>query len=216
MGDIVETDAPEVGLEIEIAAEAPIERVDILNGAEVAQTLRCYRAEDLGPRVRFYWEGAEHKGRGRQTYWRGAARIEGARIETMERINAWNPSREIALAGDTVRFDAITTGNFGGGDLVLDRIAGAKLVFETAHVSGSADLDALGVEDLCFEAGGLERRLRLRRLPARLGQRDLRQTVPISLSAHGDNPIWVRVQTADGHVAWSSPLYLCRDARAPA
>ena len=218
MGDIVETGA--VGRSRSAHRRRNAKRrssaIDVLNGAEVVETLRCYRAEDLGPRVRLYWEGAEHKGRGRQTYWRGTARIEGAQIQRMEKINAWNPARDIALEGDTLRFDAITTGNFGGVDLALDQIAGATIAFETDHASDRAALAALGVEDHCFEAGGLERRLRLRRLPIRLEQRDLSQTVPLSLHDRGDNAVWVRVQTSDGHLAWSSPLYLCRNARNPA
>lgn len=217
MGDIVETDAPQVDLALTVAAGSPIERIDVLNGAETVRTLRCYGADDLGARVRLYWEGAEHRGRGRQTAWRGTARVAGARVTAMERINAWNPARRIELedapeGGALVRFDAITTGNFGGVDLRLDRIEGATVDLRTQHVSGAADLSALGLEDRCFEAGGLERRLRLRRLPENPTQTELSRTVQIPLAGGGDNPIWVRVTTADGHVAWSSPIFLCRDA----
>ncbi|MEO1266283.1 MAG: DUF3604 domain-containing protein, partial [Pseudomonadota bacterium] len=67
MGDIVETDQDQVEIELTIVAQAAIERVDVLNGADVVQTLRPYSASDLGDRVRLYWEGAEHRGRGRQT-----------------------------------------------------------------------------------------------------------------------------------------------------
>ncbi len=213
MGDIVETDQDQVEIELTIVAQAAIERVDVLNGADVVQTLRPYSASDLGDRVRLYWEGAEHRGRGRQTYWRGEAHVGGAQMKAMTKINAWNPARQIELTGAAmVRFDAITTGNFGGVDLQLDTIANATIDIQTEHVSGSADLGELGIEDHCFEAGGLGRRLRLRRLPDELVQLDLAQTVAVTLNERGDTPIWVRVITTDGHVAWSSPIYLSKDA----
>lgn len=213
MGDIVETAQAQVEIAVDVAAQAPIERVDVLSGAEAVETLRCYGEADLGARVRLYWEGAEHKGRGRQTYWRGAAQVSGARIAAMTPINAWNPSREIELTGEgRVSFDAITTGNFGGVDLRFDTLAGGALAFETEHVSGEASIETLGLEDEIFEAGGLGRRIRLRRLPDLLEQTELSRTVTVSLRDSGDTPIWVRVQTIDGHVAWSSPLYLHRAA----
>jgi hypothetical protein len=31
------------------------------------------------------------------------------------------------------------------------------------------------------------------------------------LAPKRDNPIWVRVQTEDGHTAWSSPVYVIAD-----
>ena len=54
---------------------APIERVDVLHGARVVQTVRPYAASDLGARVRVLWQGAEYRGRGRETNWQGKLTI---------------------------------------------------------------------------------------------------------------------------------------------
>ena len=69
-------------------------------------------------------------------------------------------------------------------------------------------LAELGLEDHTLEAGGLERKIRVIRLPDELTQCSLRRKVTVPLTKGRDNPIWVRVATADGHLAWSSPIYL--------
>ena len=213
MGDIVRVQDGEVELAIGLATAAPIERVDVMNGADPIETLRCYRADDLGRRLRITWYGAEYRGRGRNTYWEGEIAVSGARIEAMTPVNRWNFDRPLELLDDNrIRFEAVTSGNFGGVDLLLDRAAGARVSMDTNRVSGSFAVDALGIEDLLLDAGGLERGIRLRRLPDRLRKCELATTVPVSVAPGRDNAIWVRVTTLDGHVAWSSPIYLSRSA----
>src|SRR3546814_20303864 len=89
MGDIVQTGDDAVELSIEVAAPAPIERIEIRNGTEVVELFRPYGPEELGARVRVLWSGAEYRGRGRQTTWIGRARFAGARVLRIAKIKAW-------------------------------------------------------------------------------------------------------------------------------
>jgi hypothetical protein len=114
------------------------------------------------------------------------------------------------LNGDTVVWDAITTGNFGGFDVWLDEAADTTLVIQTNLAGGTIPLAALGLDDYMIEAGGLERRLRVFRLPEQNPHRALTGTVTIPLTPTGDNPLWVRVTTEDGYQAWSSPVFVYR------
>ncbi len=59
---------------------------------------------------------------------------------------------------------AVTTGNYGAIDLWLDGAAG-RLTFKTKPVSGEVAIADLGVEPRVFAAGGLERAVKLQRLP---------------------------------------------------
>src|SRR3546814_4008734 len=103
MGDIVQTGDDEAELSVEVAAPAPIERIEISNGTEVVELYRPYGPEDLGARVRVLWSGAEYRGRGRQTSWIGRARFEGARVLRVAKINAWNHERRLEqTSSDTV------------------------------------------------------------------------------------------------------------------
>jgi hypothetical protein len=211
MGDIVQTASDSVTLAVTVQAHAPIERVDVLNGAEIVETLRPYTAADLGARLRVIWEGAEYRGRGRTTRWTGTISLDGARIARFAKINAWNHERRFEQTGDAViAFDAVTTGNFGGCDIWLDARPGSSATIDTTLVRGEVSLDDIGLADMVFDAGGLGRRIRAFRLPELLTEADHDSQTHIPIAPGRDNPLWVRITTEDGFVAWSSPIYVFR------
>ena len=55
MGDIIRPGKVPMRLAIEVIGTAPIERLDVLHGANVVQTARPFTAADLGRRVRVTW-----------------------------------------------------------------------------------------------------------------------------------------------------------------
>ncbi|MEM8812705.1 MAG: DUF3604 domain-containing protein [Pseudomonadota bacterium] len=210
MGDIVRTEADAVDLDVVVAAHAGIERIDIRNGDRIIETQRPFNNGDLGNRIRVLWSGAEYRGRGRNTTWRGRARFHGASIERFDRINLWNPERFFEQRGsDTIVFDTITTGNFMGFDVwIAEGEKDTRLTIETNHGVLDVALSEIGLDTTTLEAGGLARQLTVSRLPkARLG-REMTFTTRVPIGRSGDNPLWVRVTTEDGYQAWSSPIYL--------
>jgi hypothetical protein len=212
MGDIVRTGGETLSLSVECIAQAPIERIDVLNGTEVLATLRPFTREDLGGRIRVIWQGAEYRGRGRQVHWAGSVRLTCGRIGRIAPINAWNHERPTLLQPDgRVTFDTLTTGNFGGFDAWIDGEAeDAVLEIESGPVSGRFSVAEIGLEDAVLDAGGLERRIRVFRMPEETSVTEMSETVEIPLAAAGDNPLWVRVTTEDGFNAWSSPIFAYR------
>jgi hypothetical protein len=197
-----------VTLKVEVSAQSPIERIEIRNGTDVLKTVRGFSKGDLGDRIRVVWSGAEYRGRGRETNWKGQASFSGASIKRMEKINAWNHERKLEQhSGDTIVFDAITTGNFGGFDVWLDDTVGASLNVETNLGILQAPLSEIGLEDLTMDAGGLERKIRAFRLPEENPHRTIKTELEIPLKTDADNPLWVCVTTEDGFQAWSSPIY---------
>jgi Protein of unknown function (DUF3604) len=211
MGDIAKVSSDKAMLSFEVAAHSGIERVEIRNGMEVLETVRPYTENDLGRRIRILWSGAEYRGRGRNTNWRGRARLSDAHIERFETINLWNPERLFEQRGsNTVVWDTVTTGNFMGFDVWLAPELKGKFTIATNHGDLSVDLAAMGREDTVLDAGGLARRLKALRLPdTRLG-RTMKIEREITLKPDVDNPIWICVTTEDGFQAWTSPVYLFR------
>ena len=131
----------------------------------------------------------------------------------MEKINAWNHERRLEVAGpDTIAFDAITTGNYGGFDVWLGPGADPDGVatIETNHGTLAVHRTDIGIGDTAMEAGGLDRRVRVFRLPEMLTAREMRAAVRIPLREEGDNPLWISVYTEDGFQAWSSPIFAFR------
>ena len=61
-----------------------------------------YAAADLGRRVRVLWQGAEYRGRGRETLWNGKLTVSGNRIARFAPVNFLNPERKVTetAAGD--------------------------------------------------------------------------------------------------------------------
>ena len=68
----------------------------------------------------------------------------------------------------------------------------------------------IGLEDLTFEAGGIGRRIRVFRLPDDNPHRRLRLSRRIRSRPIGDNALYVCLTQEDGHLAWSSPIYVFR------
>jgi hypothetical protein len=211
MGDIVQTEGDSVEITIECITQTPIERIEVLNGIELVATLRGFDESDLGDRIRLIWQGAEYRGRGRKSTWQGQATFADGRIERIAPINAWNHERPTELQGDNVvTWDTITTGNFGGFDAWLAAGVDGRLEIDTNHVSASMDLKDIGLEDTVLDGGGLERKIRIFRMPVENQCCELERKLTIPLKATGDNQIWVRVTTEDGFNAWSSPMFIYR------
>ena len=211
MGDIAQTADGQVELSIEVAAAAPVERIEVRNGTGTIATLRPYGPEDLGNRVRVIWSGAEYRGRGRQSTWIGRATFGGAEIARFAKINAWNHERLLRQAASgTVEWNAMTTGNFGGFDVWLDGPADGDLDLSCNHGHLKMPLAEIGLEDTVLEAGGLARRLRVFLLPESNSVREMTERLTVDLHETGDNPLWVCVTTEDGFQAWSSPIFVFR------
>jgi hypothetical protein len=210
MGDIIRPGSVPMRLAAEVIGTAPIERVDVLHGTSVARTVRPYGASDLGRRVRVMWQGAEYRGRGRETLWQGKLTIAGNRIARFAPVNFLNPERVVqeTAAGTVLVWSSVTTGNLAGVDLWLDDARSGSLGIESNIVSGTVDLAALADDVVAFDGGGLGRHLSIYRLPEADWSRHARFDHEVSFAGGADLPVYLRVTQADGHQAWSSPIYL--------
>ena len=123
MGDIIRPGGAAMKLSAEVIGTAPVERVDVLHGTEVVHSVRPFGAGDLGRRVRVLWQGAEYRGRGRETIWQGKLTLTGNRIARFAAVNFLNPERKITetAPGMALAWSSVTTGNLAGVDLWLDR-----------------------------------------------------------------------------------------------
>ena len=213
-GAIAATVARRATVSVRVRAPAGVLRVDVRLGADTVSTYRP--AVPAGRRVRLTWEGAEYRGRGRQTAWDGTASLDGVTVTRLTPFAAWSPDHRLSVANTPgsdhtqVSWQAVTTGNRGGWDLwwapVPDETP--RIVVKTGPASLSTRLDRLSPEGLVVDAGGLGRKLSLVALPDDPLPADVDFAVEVDLREAGDSPLWVAVHTEDGHQAWSSPIYL--------
>ncbi|NQV98427.1 MAG: DUF3604 domain-containing protein [Rhodospirillales bacterium] len=211
MGDILRSDDDTVTFSIDVHATSAIERIDIRNGLDTVEIFRPYTADQLGSRIRVLWEGSEYRGRGRETVWDGFAELTGNRFEKLAPINRYNIDKRFdQIADNRVEWTALSTGGFGGFDAWLGDPTAGTLKIDTALVRQEINIKDIGLDDLVFENGGIERRIRVFRLPDENPTHACRVQRQIKLHGERDNPLYVRVVQEDGHYIWSSPTYIFR------
>lgn len=72
------------------------------------------------------------------------------------------------------------------------------------------DLAGLGTDDIVRDFGGLGKAVRLTRLPDDPLPSVLTETFRVPLVAGAERCLYIRANFEDGHVAWTSPIYLKR------
>jgi hypothetical protein len=210
MGDIIRPGRVPMKLSAEVIGTAPVERVDVLHGREVVHSVRPFAADDLGRRVRVLWQGAEYRGRGRETIWQGKLTVAGNRITRFAPVNFLNPERKISetTPGISLAWTSVTTGNLAGVDLWLDQAQVGSIKIETNVVSGEVYLAGLADNVVEYDGGGLGRKLSVYRLPEADWGRRVTLEHPATYHGGDDLPVYIRVTQADGNQAWTSPIYL--------
>jgi hypothetical protein len=210
MGDVIAAGDGDALLRVRVFGTGAINNVEVRNGLERLKTLRPYRRRDLGPRLRVVWSGAEVKGRARKVAWDGGLSLRGNRIRGVVPVNFWNPMRPLRQLGrNRLRWQSITTGGLAGVILELERPRAGSLAVDTLQKSCCCELGSLGMAPRVYRAGGVHKQIQVSRLP-REGKREYAFTCPLPDLRPGDNPIYVRVEQEDGHMAWSSPVYVVR------
>ncbi|WP_370302864.1 DUF3604 domain-containing protein [Pseudooceanicola sp.] len=212
MGDIVRVNGTTAEIDVTVKAPAGIVSLELRDATTVLKRLRPYGQADLGNRIRVMWSGAEYRGRGRNTNWRGRADFKGARIDRFERVNRLNHEQTLDQTGSAaVVWNGVTTGNMMGFDTWLSAENGATLEIMTNLGNMSLALDQIGIEPTVMDAGGLARELRVQRLPDAPLPREITLSETVSIRDTGDTPLWICATFEDGNQAWTSPIYLFCD-----
>jgi hypothetical protein len=194
-----------------VHAASPIERIDIRNGLETVEIFRPYGEQELGRRIRVIWEGSEYRGRGRETIWDGHAALSGNQFESLKPINLYNlDNRFEQTTPSRIDWTALTTGGFGGFDALLADPSSGTLEIDTALIKQIINIADIGRDELIFENGGIDRRIRVFRLPDVNPHLAVTLERKIRLVDDRDNALYVRITHEDGHYVWSSPIYLFR------
>ncbi len=208
MGDILRVDGDHVTLLVEAIGSAPVERLEIRNRLTTLETVRPFDRTALGRRIRVIWEGSEYRGRGRQTIWDGEARLTGNKFARVRPINFHNLDKKFAHETGRVSWTALTTGGFGGFDAWLDNSSDGVLAIDTPLVKTEIPVASIGLEDQVFANGGIRRQIRVFRLPDDNPHRHLKLERRIRLNRGIDDALYVCLTQEDGHLVWSSPIYV--------
>ncbi len=209
MGDILGSSDRQVDFKFECHTSAPIERIEIRNGLTTLETYRPYHEDSLGNRIRIIWEGSEYRGRGRETNWDGSATLTDNTFISFDPINRYNLDKKFAqIAENRIEWEALTTGGFGGVDAMLEFTDQGVLTINTELVKIAIPINRIGMDDLVFDAGGINRRIRVFRMPDNNPHREAEIRHRIDINTGQDNALYVCITQEDGHLIWSSPIYI--------
>ena len=211
MGDVVPYENGKVLLSVNITGTAPIESVEIRNGLDTVGTFRPYDKNDISHsrRLKIVWSGSELRGRARKVPWDGALQLSGNTISSVRSINFWNKHHPLKLIDQhRLEWKSITTGGVAGIILTVEEANTGQLEIETAQGNISLDVNSIGIKPKTWNYGGLSKKLEIYRLPDNKSSTDVTFKLPLKILRKGDNPIYIRMMQEDGHMAWSSPIYL--------
>jgi hypothetical protein len=207
MGDVFPLGGEVPRLAVRAVGTAPIESVEVRNGLGLVRTLRPYDEDDLGHRVKVVWSGAEVRGRARMSAWDGSLSVKGNVLQDVVPVNFWRPDRHPNREGDRVLWRSTTTGGVSGLILTLAESHAGDLEVETVQGRIECSIESIGADPQTWDLGGLRKRVDVYRLPKR-GSSEFSFDLPLTALRRGDNPVYVRVTQEDGHMAWSSPVYV--------
>ena len=139
-----------------------------------------------------------------------AFRISGAADGPDAVLVSWDVADDYYLYRSKFKFRSKTTGDKDGVDLWLDQARRGKLTFESrigSCVVALEDQHETGDRQV-FDLGGLGLGICVERYPERLV--DLSATLDCEVQPPADHstPYLVKTVQSDGHMAWSSPIYI--------
>ncbi len=211
MGDILRNVTGQPELHVSVAGSAPVESVEVRNGLDIVKNISPQAAEVSGSRIKITWSGAEVPGRARITRWDGSLKIRDNRILKATPVNFWNANQPLKQTGDTsLSWKSNTTGGLAGIIMELEKAETGVIEIVTLQGELTANVSAIVTEPQIWEYGGLRKKITLYRLPGENEVREFSFSLPLINLHSGDNPIYIRMMQEDGHMAWSSPVYITK------
>jgi hypothetical protein len=210
MGDVIERDNAERKVDIEYHGTAAVEYLEIYRGAEIVESLYPNKASEAGSRIKISWSGAERRGRDRQVVWDGGLQVSGNSIKGIQSVNFWNADKQPQLINkQEVKWKSITTGGVSGIILDLENTDKGRIDINTLQTRISCNITDINMAQTHFPAGGLEKKVTVNRLAKTHKTRNsIKITRNIQKSGKSEDPVFVKVVQEDGHMTWSSPIYI--------
>ena len=189
-----------------------IERIELRRGTECVDTLPpSSKIACSSDTVRIAWSGARNRGRDRAARWDGSLEASGTRIVESRGYAFDSPAEGIRQAGpNRVSWESVTSGDADGILLKLDPADTGILRFRTERVRFEVDLEQLKDSALTYDAGGLDLKVQVQRVPLGLGQ-SVEAELRDSVAPTDMTPYFVVVTQKDGAKAWASPIWVSPD-----
>lgn len=210
MGDVLRISKGTPVLKVRAAGTSPIERIEIRNRTELLHTMHPYSRNDLGKRIKIVWSGAEVKGRARMCCWDGSLSVKNNRIISYTPVNFWNPEQQPErVSTNRVKWKSFTTGGTAGLILDLKSKEAGSIEIDTVQRKTTLNVKSIDLIPKTINCGGLRKQIQVYRLADNKDSAySFEFEMPLKKIHKGDNPVYVCLYQEDGHMAWTSPIYI--------
>ncbi len=206
-GDKIETkEATEIC--IETVGTAPLERVELHRRNKIVKTFFPEYKKNNSKYIKILWSGAKSKGRSRKYKWSGNLSISKNSLGRIEKIHFYNNSDFLFSKKSELYFSGTTTGGVQGfiievknnNEKLFLTVNGKKITISTKDVTQKPKkyfFDGLETKLEIYETTISKEKIKVNNFKYIL------KTIPVKTE-----PYFVKVVQRDGHMAWSSPLYI--------
>ncbi|HET8524518.1 MAG TPA: DUF3604 domain-containing protein [Thermomicrobiales bacterium] len=213
LGSAYETATPP-HLHCDIWSTAGLERVELFRGSE-----RIYSAPVIDRRVwqpnvlRIAWTGASARGTGGESKlrWDGELTLDRGRIVSARSHGFDSASDAILTCADQlVRWRSVTALDSDGIVITYDAPEDTRMTFQSPSTTFTFRPDEVMAEPLIVEAGPVDRRVTVSRLPVVAGPREYHVDFTDDQFPEGTSAYFARAIQDDDEKAWTSPIYVTR------
>lgn len=215
MGTLLSNNSQTAAIEATVTGTAPLESLQLFEGKTLITEVRPAAFDGLAEtdHLRISWQGSRERGRQRRVTWDGAIEVAGSQIESAELFSFDVVADGIIDQSEhTIRFRSRTTGDRDGIDLTLSDASSGTISFHSA--AGEARVNLADLTEAqprqVFDFGGVDMQLIIERYPAKVETLSLALTESVRPEAGKRTPYFVKATQVDGHMAWSSPIYVDR------
>ena len=206
MGDEIETDTcPE--FEVEAIGQDYIEDTILYRGIEpIYSTFE--ESDKVNNKIKIELSGARSKGRNRKTDWSGIIALKGAKIIEAKALAFDQPDEGIEIVSDKeIRVKSKTSGDIDVIELDINDSDNAELEFNLNPLSFDVKVSELLKGTKVIDAGGINQSVKVCLARTDHSKKEIVSYLDKKI-AEGANTYWVKVIQRNGHMAWSSPIFI--------
>jgi hypothetical protein len=214
MGDVVLGITDEIQLDANVIGTSDIDSIQLYHGTELIHEERpkSIKSPTESNHIRISWQGSRERGRQRRVIWDGVIRFTDTEVERVE-LFSFDSIQDgiIDQTSDEITFKSRTTGDRDGLDIWLkDAKKIGTMEFQSEAGVTKIDLSALTENNpqQSFDYDGVDMQLIVERYGYFESTRELSLEHIVTPSDDKLNAYFVKVTQVDGHMAWSSPIYV--------
>lgn len=213
MGDVLHGIIDPIQLNAHVVGTGDLESIQLYQGTQFVHEKRpkTIQSSAESNHIRISWQGSRERGRQRRVIWDGTIRVADTEIERVELFSFDTVKDGItSQSSKEIRFISRTTGDRDGFDIWLTDAQNGTIEFQSEVGTTAVDLSTLTEENpkQSFDYGGVDMQLIVERYGYVEATRELSLEHLVTPSDNKLNAYFVKATQVDGHMAWSSPIYV--------